>query len=226
MIFRQFCAPDRQLSYLFADPVTREAVILDPHYGLESDYFAVIEHLDLKLSFVVESHMHESHRSTAPALCAETDARWIAPPGPGAPADAILVRDGESLFLGEECFTALFTPGHSPCSTCFCWCDRLFTGHTLLYAKTGTCNRHDSDPGMLYENIIHRLYTLPEDTKVFPGFDAGGLESTIRRERRFNTELTAGTPKDEFVRLKNRSRRIAHWSAFRISGASDQRTSH
>jgi glyoxylase-like metal-dependent hydrolase (beta-lactamase superfamily II) len=215
MIFRQFCASDKQLSYLFADPVTRQAVIVDPHLGLEEAYFTVIEHLDLRLIFVLESHCHESHRSAAPVLCEETGAQRLIPLLARDPAAARAVHDHEDIFFGEEHFSALHTPGHSPCSTCFCWNGRVFTGHTLLCGAAGPCNRPDSNAEQLHDSIVGQLYTLPGETVVCPGYEMDGVKSTINDERSCNRELTAATPRESFIALKNRGAGSPAWPILR-----------
>ncbi|MEJ2401553.1 MAG: MBL fold metallo-hydrolase [Xanthomonadales bacterium] len=215
MIFRQFSATDRQLSYLFADPVTRQAVIVDPHLGLEDAYFAVIKHLDLQLIFVLESHSHESHRSAAPVLCEETGAQRLIPLLAGDRTAARAVHDHEAIFFGEEYFSALHTPGHSPCSTCFCWNGRVFTGHTLLCGAAGPCNRSDSNAEHLYDSIVEQLYTLPGETVVCPGYELDSLASTINDERSCNRELTAATPRETFIAMKKRDTRAPGWPILR-----------
>ena len=203
MIFRQFHASDGQLSYLFADSVTRNAAILDPHLGLEHDYIDLIEHLDLQLEYVLETHAHESHFSAAPLLCAATGAYWFMS---HLIADAVRARpleDGESVFMGEESFNVLETPGHSACSLCFRWRDRVFTGHTLLAGRVGDCGRPDADPRQLYDSIMQRLYVMPEETLVFPGSGLeGNRESTIGVERKHNRDLNVATGRAVFMARK------------------------
>jgi glyoxylase-like metal-dependent hydrolase (beta-lactamase superfamily II) len=206
MIFRQFLASDGQLSYLFADPVTRHAVVLDPHISLEQDYFGLIRQLDLKLEYAIETHAHESHLSAGPVLCDETGARWALSRAADIAVKARRIDGGECFYLGEECFIALATPGHSACSMCFRWRDRVFTGHTLLAGLTGDCNRPDADPASLHGSVMHALYTLPEDTMVCPGqATKDGRSSNIRFEREHNAELNAHTSVYDFIAAKRQA---------------------
>jgi len=203
VIFRQFHASDGQLSYLFADSVTRNAAILDPHLGLEHDYIDLIEHLDLRLEFVIETHAHESHFSAAPLLCEATGAYWFMSHLIADTVHARPLEDGESVFMGEEYFDVLETPGHSACSLCFRWRDRLFSGHTLLAGRTGDCERPDADPHELFDSITRRLYVLPPETVVYPGLEVDGrCESTIGIERGQNRDLNVNTDKAIFMARK------------------------
>jgi len=204
VIFRQFHASDGQLSYLFADAVTRNAAILDPHLSLEHDYIELIEHLDLKLEYVIETHAHESHFSAAPLLCDATGAYWFMSHLISDAVKARPLEDGESVFMGEESFDVLETPGHSACSLCFRWRDRVFTGHTLLAGRVGDCLRPDADPQRLYDSIKQRLYTLPEKTMVFPGVESeGSRESTIGIERAQNRDLNVNADRAGFLARKH-----------------------
>jgi sulfur dioxygenase len=203
VIFRQFHAKDGQLSYLFADSITRNAAVLDPHLILERYYIDLIVHLDLKLKFVIETHTHESHFSAAPLLCEATGAQWIMSHLVAGTVQAQAVKHGEYVFMGEEYFSVLETPGHSTCSMCYRWRDRVFTGHTLLVDRAGDCGRPDADALKLHESIMQRLYVLPEDTIVFPGVETDGCwESTIGFERKHNREVSMRTSLDEFATLK------------------------
>ena len=206
MIFRQFLASDGQLSYLFADSVTRHAVVLDPHVSIETEYFDLIRQLDLKLEYAIETHAHESHLSAGPVLCEETGARWAMSRAADITVKARRIDGDECFYLGEECFIALATPGHSACSMCFRWRDRVFTGHTLLAGLTGDCNRPDADPASLYGSVMHVLYALPADTMVCPGqVTAGGRSSNIGFERVHNTELNGHTSVYDFIAAKRRA---------------------
>lgn len=206
MIFRQFHAADGQLSYLFADPITRHAAVLDSHLSLEHDYLRLIRHLDLKLVFAVETHAHESHFSAAPLLCKETGARWIMSHVVASAVQARPLKNRELVFIGEECFSALETPGHSVCSMSFLWRDCVFTGHTLLAGSTGDCGRPDSDASHLYESIVGQLYVLPGYTWVYPGLESAGcVKSTISDERDKNHELKTGTDREHFVSAKRKA---------------------
>ena len=206
MIYRQFLADDGQLSYVFADAVTRRAAVLDPHLSLERNYFEIIRQLDLKLDFAIETHAHESHLSAGPMLCEETGARWAMSRAAAVAMKVRGIADGECFYLGEECFIAMATPGHSTCSMSFRWRDRVFTGHTLLAGATGDCNRPDANPAELYTSVQNVLYPLPADTMVCPGrVTASGCSSNIGFERDHNDELTGDSSLEAFVAAKQRA---------------------
>lgn len=203
MIFRQFCTDDEQISYLLADPVTRYAALLDPNARATVRYFEVIEGLDLKLVYVIETHAHESHLSAAPVIRAKTGARVVAHAAAGLTCADMTVAGEDSLFVGEESIQVLATPGHSACSLSFLWRDRLFSGHTLLTGRTGSCQRRDADAGLLFDSVTERLLRLPEETLVCPGRVVGQRRiSCIGQERAANADLQPPADRERFVKRK------------------------
>lgn len=85
------------------------------------------------------------------------------------------VADGDIIKLDGMELKVISTPGHSPGGislyTTFNGQPYLFSGDTLLYHTTGRTNFRDGSGSdkLLYESITARLFTLPEDTIVFPG---------------------------------------------------------
>lgn len=203
MIFRQFCTPDEEISYLLADPVSRYAAVVDPNTQAERDYIEVLHRLDLRLMYVIETHVHESHFSAAPLLRAETGAQLVAHQNAVLSCVDMPVEDDENIYLGEEVITVMTTPGHSSCSQSYLWRDRLFTGHTLLAGVTGNCQRPDANAGLLFESVHDRLFKLPAETLIYPGrLIEKRRISCIGQERAVNTDLAPRTTLEEFIARK------------------------
>jgi len=204
VIFRQFCTPDDDVSYLLADPVSRYAALLDPNLAAERDYLEVLRRLDLRLVYVIETHAHESHLSAAPVLRAETGARLVTHSSVESACVDMHIDDGENLFLGEEFLSVMETPGHSACCLSYRWRDRVFTGHTLLAGATGTCQRSDADAGRLFDSIRERLFALPDETLVYPCHDyEGRFVSSIAQEKARNPRLGGNRSQQAFVDIMN-----------------------
>ena len=56
----------------------------------------------------------------------------------------------------------------------------IFTGDTLLIRKTGRTDFQQGSPEKLYHSIKDKIYTLPDDTRVYPGHDySGQMMSTV-----------------------------------------------
>lgn len=102
-----------------------------------------------------------------------------------APGPDRLLRDGEELTLGATRWTVLHTPGHSPGGIAlYCAEAKVVIAGDALFA--GSIGRTDF-PGcsfeQLAESIRTRLYTLADETKVYPGH---GPTTTIGREKMTN----------------------------------------
>ena len=188
-------------TYVVADPVHRAAVIIDPvAEQLERD-LALLEAEDLTLLFVLETHTHADHITSAGTLSRLTGALAAAPSGCGIlPADRQLV-DGDSLRFGDEVLRAIHTPGHTAGSMSYLWRDAAFTGDCLLIDGCGRTDFQSGDAGALYDSITQRLFALPDETRVFPAHDYHArASSTIGNERRHNPRI-AGRSRDEFIAL-------------------------
>lgn len=77
----------------------------------------------------------------------------------------------------------------------------LLTGDTLRIGGCGRTDFQQGDAGTLCDSITRRLFTLPEDTLVYPGHDYRGRHvSTIAEEKSTNPRL-AGQTRDQFIEI-------------------------
>ena len=100
----------------------------------------------------------------------------------------MLLEDGDTLpFDGSE-LEIIHTPGHTRGSICIKVQNILFSGDTLFYHSVGRTDLPTGSTDDLRESIRRRLYTLPDDTKVFTGH---GERTLIGEEKRFNDFVRA-----------------------------------
>ncbi|HPO93358.1 MAG TPA: MBL fold metallo-hydrolase [Phycisphaerales bacterium] len=106
------------------------------------------------------------------------------------PAPDRLLDDGDELTLGSTTWRVLHTPGHSPGGiTLYHEPSRqALVGDTLFLGSIGRYDFPSSDGATLERSIRERLYSLPEDTQVYPGH---GPPTTIGRERKNNPYVRA-----------------------------------
>jgi len=113
------------------------------------------------------------------------------------------VQDGEKLTVGEIVMSVLHTPGHTPDGISLYARDRVFTGDTILIHGTGRADFAGGDPGMQYDSITQKLFSLPDETLLYPAHDyRGHVSSTVGEEKKNNPRL-AGRSRDEYVELMN-----------------------
>ncbi len=102
--------------------------------------------------------------------------------GESQPPATSLLKEGDTLTLGETVFTAWATPGHSPGSMCFVCRDEglVIAGDTMFCGGQGRTDLWGGDHAKLMASLS-RLRTLPKETRVITGH---GPETTIKRESR------------------------------------------
>ncbi len=79
------------------------------------------------------------------------------------------VKDDEQLKVGGLDIKCLFTPGHTPGGMCIYVGDSLFSGDTLFAGSIGRTDFPGSSFAALKRSIQEKLYTLPAETRVYPG---------------------------------------------------------
>ncbi len=202
MIFRQLFDPATfTYTYLVGDRPGGEAVIVDPVREQAQRDLALVRELGLKLTWIVETHVHADHVTGARALRSSTGARSAVSRHCGATGFDRLLDDGDIFEFGMAKLTVIATPGHTPGSSCFLCEDRLLTGDTLLIGGCGRTDFQQGDAAELYESITRKLFTLPDDTLVYPGHDYRGRRvSTIAEERETNPRL-AGVTRERFIEI-------------------------
>jgi sulfur dioxygenase len=186
-------------SYLLFDPATRDALLIDPvDSQLERD-LALLHDYGLKLVWTVETHAHADHITSAGQLVEHTGAQSAAPEGCGIATAASQLGDGDVLRFGGEQLKVIHTPGHTAGSVSYLWRNHLFTGDTLLINGCGRTDFQSGSAEALYHSITQRLFSLPDDTLVWPGHDyQGRAHSTIAAEKAGNARI-AGKSLAEFV---------------------------
>jgi glyoxylase-like metal-dependent hydrolase (beta-lactamase superfamily II) len=204
LVFEQlFDAESSTYTYLVGDDVAKVAALIDPVADeVERDLTRLSVH-GLRLVYTLETHMHADHVTGGGLLTERTGSTPVVHHASPVVCEALRLAGGARLQLGALALDVLETPGHTPESLSFVLGARVFTGDALLI---GTCGRTDfqgGDPGALYDSIHARLFTLPDDTVVFPAHDyQGRTSSTIGEEKRANTRI-AGRSRADFIALMN-----------------------
>jgi len=107
----------------------------------------------------------------------------------------------DTMHRASEEILAIHTPGHTSGSTSYLWRNHVLTGDTLLIDGCGRTDFQSGDAGSLYDSVHERLFTLPDETRVWPAHDYNGnTVSTIGHEKRHNARLS-GRDRPAFIEL-------------------------
>ena len=203
MIFRQLFDEDSStFTYLLADPQTKEGILIDPVKEKFDRDLQIIKELGVKLKYTLETHVHADHITASSDFRKRTESQSVISENSGVTCADIYLADGDVLEFGQYKIKAFHTPGHTNGCMSYFIENMVFTGDTLLARGTGRTDFQSGSAEDLFSSIVNKLYSLPENTLVYPGHDYKGWTcSSIGEEKNFNPRVKAGTSKDEFVNI-------------------------
>lgn len=197
IIEARFDEATNTISYLVADPETRQAAIIDPVLDFDQKSGTVdtesVEALlklarerDFEVVWTLETHAHADHLSGSPYIKGRTGARigigehitdvqTIFRPlfnatdlkTDGSDFD-YLFADGEHFKIGNLDVEVIYVPGHTPADIAYRIGDNVFVGDTMFMPDYGTA-RADFPGGDAHQlyRSIQRLLALPDETQLF-----------------------------------------------------------
>ncbi|XP_037806598.1 persulfide dioxygenase ETHE1, mitochondrial [Lucilia sericata] len=203
--FRQlFDSESWTYTYLLADVNAKEAIIIDPVLEQAKRDAQLIKDLGFTLKYAVNTHMHADHI---------TGSGWLKQllPGcqsvisvdSGAKAD-IHIHEGDKVQFGRHAIETLATPGHTNGCLSYVIHEQgcVFTGDTLLIRGCGRTDFQEGNAQHLYENVHNKIFTLPDNYRIYPAHDyKGQMESSVWEEKQYNPRLTKSL--EEFVEIMN-----------------------
>lgn len=192
-------------AYVLGDPETGRAALIDPAFDVP-EILAAARSGGFTVTHIINTHGHADHvsgnaealRATGAKLCCHrlearrmtglltgAFARVIG--GKGSPRPDLLLEDGQTLSVGALEIAVIHTPGHTRGGICLLCGSDLFTGDTLFVNGVGRTDLPGASEKDLADSILNKLFTLPDETLVWPGHDYGDTPtSTIGREKREN----------------------------------------
>ena len=187
------------LSTLIADDEAGVAAVVDPRRDVDV-YLAAARARDLRISHVVETHLHNDYVSGGRELAALTGATHVIGAGAELRHDHRPLADGEVFDVGALRFRALHTPGHTPEHVSYAVSDTgradepalLLTGGSLLVGAVGRTDLLGAANAVAYardmHHSLHDVLLRHEDfVGVFPTHGAGSLCSTGIASTPFST---------------------------------------
>ena len=209
------------LSTLIADESAGLAAVIDPRRDVDV-YLEAARGADLRITHVVETHLHNDYVSGARELAAMAGGTHVIGAGADLAYEHRPVRHGDTFEVGSLRFTVLDTPGHTPEHVAYAVTDRaradepllLFTGGSLLVGAVGRTDLLGKETAVPYAADMFRSIRdviLPHQdfVGVFPTHGAGSLcstgiastpWSTIGFERRHNP-MVQPADVDRFAKL-------------------------
>lgn len=198
--------------------------------SMADQVLAYIEEQGLTTDLILETHVHADHLSAAPYLKEKTGGKMAIGDHITIVQDVfgkafnegtefqrdgsqfdVLLKDEQTFSIGNIACRAMHTPGHTPACMSYVIGDAVFVGDTLFMPDFGTarCDFPGGDARVLFQSI-HRLYALPDETRMFmchdygaPGREEFKFETSVGEEKNNNVHVNINTSEDQFVEMRS-----------------------
>jgi glyoxylase-like metal-dependent hydrolase (beta-lactamase superfamily II) len=210
MIFRAYHYFDLGCAaYLFGCGTLGRCAVVDSRADDVDAYAAFATSKGMRITHVVDTHIHADHRSGGPELARKTGAQYCLHESADVAFPFASLKHDDEIELGNTRVRVMHTPGHSRDSVCLLVTDLtrspepwfVLTGDTLFVGAVGRPDlpgHARENAAELYASLHDRLLRLPDDVEIFPGHFSGSVcgaglsgkpSSTIAFERRWNPML-------------------------------------
>lgn len=234
-----FHKPTFTLTHVLIDENSKQAAVVDPvlDYCASSartstsfidDIITVITERSLNLTWILETHVHADHVTSAQYLKEKLGGTIVI----GAQVPRVqkvfaqiynedssfavdgsqfdrLISENETLPFGDTAISVIETPGHTPACISYVCQSAVFVGDTLFAPDYGTarCDFPGGDADTLYRSI-QKLFALPDETKLYLCHDymPNGRDlltfATVEEQKNANVHVGHGTSAEDFVAMR------------------------
>ncbi|MEL1229058.1 MAG: MBL fold metallo-hydrolase [Candidatus Neomarinimicrobiota bacterium] len=195
-------------TYLLFDS-NRQAIIIDPVLEQFDRDVSIIDSFGLNLHFIVETHVHADHITSASMLKKKFAAQIAYGSQSQVEGADLLLEDGQEIKVGNINLKTIHTPGHTKgCVSLYSPEGYVFTGDTLFIKGAGRTDFQGGSTQSSYDSIKHKLYALPNETIVYPAHDYKGLtSSTIGQEKQWNDSVNETTQLEDYIKREEQKDR-------------------
>ena len=212
MFFRQLATREATLSYLFGCGSCNVAIAVDPVLGDEDWFIQEAAKQDVKITHIIDTHVHADHYSGGRALAEKTGGKYCLHEANAGRVNFPFepLKDGQRIVVGNVYVDVLHTPGHTPDSVCLLVTDKrraeapwfVVTGDTLFVGAVGRpdlAGKEKEMAGQIWDSLHNKLLTLPNEVEIYAGHVAGSVcgagisgkpASTFGFEKRWNPMLS------------------------------------
>ena len=203
MIFRQLFEPlSCTYTYLIGCEETRRAVLIDPVIVSMDRDLAEINNLGLKLTYSIDTHIHADHITAALELKNKIGSKIAMPACNHLDCADVGIEEGVPFKVGGIQLQPLHTPGHTDDHFSYRFENKVLTGDALLIDGCGRTDFQNGNVETLYKSIIEKLFSLPEDTLVYPAHDYKDRRvSSIAQEKNCNPRIGQGHTLEQFSEI-------------------------
>lgn len=206
-------------SYLVGCEAKGVAAVIDPDRDIQK-YLDTAQNRGLKITHIIETHLHADHVSGNSDLAVRTGAEIYLYENSGAEFPHQKIKHDDTLALGNVRLHILHTPGHTPESITLLVADTTraeepwlaLTGDTLFVGDIGRPDLVGIEAARglasdMHETLSQKILTLNDDLLIYPGHGAGSLcgksigsmrSTTLGFERKYNPALSP-REKEEFI---------------------------
>lgn len=206
-------------SYMVGCEAKGIAAVIDPDRQVQK-YLDVAQSRGLKITHIIETHLHADHVSGNTDLAARTGADIYVYETSGAEYPHKPLKHEDVIELGNIRMRAMHTPGHTPESITLLVSDTTraeepwlaLTGDTLFVGDIGRPDLVGVEAARglannMYDSLFEKILPLNDSLLVYPGHGAGSLcgksigamrSTTLGFERKYNPALSQ-RERDDFV---------------------------
>ena len=201
------------VTYVVTDPDTKQCAVIDPVLDYDpasgrsstesvDRVIQFVQTSGLTLTCILETHVHADHITGAHQIRKDTGANIVISKHAEVSCADLAVSDGDEISCGSINLKVIYSPGHTATCCCYLMDGMVFTGDALMVRGTGRTDFQGGSAAQLYDMITQKLFTLPDETLVYPAHNYKGmLVSTIGEEKRCNPRLGKG--KEAFIEIMN-----------------------